>query len=86
MGGMMDMVMKMVMPLFRIVSDTLSDNSRAYLIDETDNCRSPPAEDKMFQKEQAQEVACGKVSDMDCLQKKSNSYLTNPTLGTDTFF
>merc|ERR1719158_281149 len=64
-GGPMSiegMAMKMVMSLLQSGSDMLSDTSRVYLIEEDDNCQSPPGRDEMFQKNDAHKIACGDAS------------------------
>ena len=60
--SMPGMAMKMVMSLFQNVSDMLDDTSRVYLIEEDDNCLSPPGKDKMFRKMDAHKIACKDVS------------------------
>ena len=56
------MAMEMVMSLLQFGSDMLSETSSSYLIEEDDNCQSPPGRDEMFQKKDAHKIACGDVS------------------------
>ena len=56
------MAMEMVMSLLQFGSDMLSETSSSYLIEEDDNCQSPPGRDEMFQKNDAHKIACGDVS------------------------
>ena len=61
MGGAMRMVMQIVMPLMNMMKES----SSVYMTDEANDCAAPPEnDDQMMTCDEAMEIACQDVSDL----------------------
>ena len=59
MADMMQMFMRMIMPIVKEIAES----SRAYMTSEGDDCSAPPANDQMMSFPVAMKMACMRVSE-----------------------